>query len=153
MFMATLPLRDPENDPLPAELRAIVELFNGELAKVSFPDVDAAVLQREVDEVTARAREVARARQALVGAESALSERTALLAQLAARGLAYARIYAEAHPARTDLARKLEVAVARPPETNPEPGPRRRGRPPKTPRVELPFDRAGTGEQPAETAP
>jgi hypothetical protein len=131
-----------QDDPVPAELRAVIELFTGELAKVSFPDVDAAVLQREVEVLRVRATEVRRAREALQLAESALAQRTAVLAELAARGLAYARIYAEAHPDRVGLARKLAVP-AEPAAVTPPP--RRRGRPPRTPRDELPFEPSAAG--------
>ncbi|MCB9559267.1 MAG: hypothetical protein H6708_02525 [Kofleriaceae bacterium] len=101
-------------DPVSDELRAVLALFHGELAGVSFPDVDAAVLDRELATIMARAAEVARARDALALADAALAQRTAVLAQLAARGLAYARIYADAHPEQTALSRALEeVALAR----------------------------------------
>ncbi|HVK73237.1 MAG TPA: hypothetical protein VM734_07935 [Kofleriaceae bacterium] len=149
--------RELEPDPVPAELRVVVELFTGELAKVSFPDVDAAVLQREVEVLSTRAREVARARDALALAESALAQRTAALAQLAARGLAYARIYAEAHPDQVELARKLDATVAAAAQRTvgslaTPVAPRRRGRPPRTPRAELPFERTDRAELLAEAA-
>jgi hypothetical protein len=140
VFMTTPTNGILDPDLLPPELRAVVELFATELATVKFPDVDTAALGREVDVVRARAAEAQRAREALAVAESALAQRIAVLAQLAARGLAYARIYAEAHPDRDALARTLAAIVA-PAERAVAPPPRRRGRPPKVPRTELPFER------------
>ena len=140
MFMPT-PHADLDSDTIAPELRVVVELFTRELASVTFPDVDAAALQREVDVVRARAAEVQRARDALAVAESALAQRTAALAQLAARGLAYARIYAEAHPEREPLARTIAALAVPAAAPSVEPPPRRRGRPPKVSRTELPFER------------
>jgi hypothetical protein len=136
-------------DSLPTELRAVLELFGTELAKVSFPDVDAAVLRRHADEVKARQRDVEQARAALQVAQAELERRTLELAALATRGLAYARIYSSAHPERSELAARLanlevqeqaadqEANVAAP----------RRGRR-RAPRPELPFD-LGTEAAPA----
>jgi hypothetical protein len=126
----------PETDLLPPELGAIVDLFTTELAKVTFPDVDAAALKRELEVVRTRAAEVQRAREAVVIAEAALAQRTEALAQLATRGLAYARIYAEAHP---EIARRL-AEIASPSATATEAPAKRRGRPPKAARAELPFE-------------
>ncbi|HTE54745.1 MAG TPA: hypothetical protein VK698_28015 [Kofleriaceae bacterium] len=81
-------------DPVPSELLAILDLFAADLGGVAFPGVDAARLGQHADEVRARARDVERAQAALDSALAALGERTAALAALAARGLAYARIYA-----------------------------------------------------------
>jgi hypothetical protein len=146
MFMTASIVPIVEPDPVPTELRAVVELFAGELAKVTFPDVDATVLARELDAVRARSRDVDKARAALAAAERALDERTAALAQLAARGIAYARIYAAAHPELTGLEARLAsltASAAGPRADGPaiDPAPRRRGRPPRSARTELPFDR------------
>jgi hypothetical protein len=118
------------DDPIPAQHRAVIELFSNQLAKVAFPDVDATLLRRHADEVRAAALEVARARDALDAAQTRLAERTALLGETAARGLAYARIYADAHPDRHALATAIAELA--------EPGPpllsspiKRRGRPPR----------------------
>ena len=74
---------------------------------------------------------------ALAAAEAALADRTRTLAQLAARGIAYARIYADAHPEHAALAAKLDGAA--PPPPAPVAPVRRRGRPPRAARTELPF--------------
>ena len=119
-------------DAVPGELLAVIAMFDGALAKVPFPDVDAALLHRQADDLRAGAKDVERARTALDAALAAVAMRTEVLAETATRGLAYARIYAEAHPARHALAEAVNslpslamhppsVAVARP----------RRGRKPR----------------------
>jgi hypothetical protein len=128
-----------EGDPVPVELRDVLALFAGPLAQVAFPDVDAALLGRHADAVRAAAREVARAEAMVADARRQLDERTATLTAAARRGLAYARIYAEAHP-ELDLVGQTTIAAA--PLQPPEPPRPRRGRPPKTPRPELPFTAA-----------
>jgi hypothetical protein len=144
MFMR-IPDSTPIDDVVPSELRAVVDLFQRDLATVTFPDVDAAALQREIDAVRTRTAELERAREALAVAEAALSQRTAALAQLAARGLAYARIYAEADPDREPLARKIAALTAPVAAAPTDAPPRRRGRPPKSPekRAELLFATEG----------
>jgi len=124
----------PHDDPVPADLRAVVDLFSHDLREVIFPGVDAAVLRRHADEVRARARDVDRARAALDAALAAFDERTAALAGVAARALAYARIYAADQP---DLAARL--AEIEGPRGAPAPPPPRRGRRP-APRPQLPLE-------------
>ena len=119
------------DDPVPAEHRAVIELFANQLAKVPFPDVDATVLRRQAGEVRAEAAAVARARDALDAAQQKLVERTAMLGGTVARGLAYARIYADAHPDRHALASAI-AALASPAVTPAAAAPaKRRGRPPR----------------------
>ena len=96
-------------DAVPSELLAVIAMFDGALAKVPFPDVDAALLHRQADDLRAGAKEVERARTALDAALAAVATRTDVLAETAARGLAYARIYADAHPARHALAEAVNA--------------------------------------------
>lgn len=127
-----VPVPVDASDAVPAEARAVLELFTTELAKVAFPDVDAATLKRQADELRAEAKAVARAQQALDEMSTTLAAHAAALAQTAARALAYARIYADAHPDRTGLATALgalEAATARAPATGAIHLPKRRGRP------------------------
>jgi len=129
---------------VPADIRAIIELFASHLAKVAFPDVDAASLRRHADELRAEAKTVARAREALASAIAATDARLTALTDAAARAIAYARIYSEAHPDRAPIARAL-ASLSRPaPASEPiKPG-KRRGRPPRQ-TAEL-FD-ASTGPE------
>ena len=118
------------DDPVRAEHRAVIELFANQLAKVTFPDVDAALLRRQADEVRAEAAALTRAREALDAAQQKLADRAAMLGDTVARGLAYARIYAEAHPERHALATAIAelAAPTAPAATAPV---KRRGRPPR----------------------
>jgi hypothetical protein len=118
----------------------VLDLFSTELAKVSFPDVDTAVLRRHADEVKARHREVEQARSALDAATVELERRTEAFAAIAHRGLAYARIYAAGHPERSELSAKIGDIDAGDRVAEPEAGttaPRRGRR--RAPRPELPF--------------
>lgn len=137
-----------ENDPVPAEVRAVIDLFTTHLAKVAFPDVDAASLRKHADELRAEAKTVARARDALATAIAATEARLATLSAAAARAIAYARIYGEAHPDRQpiiDALASLERPASHAPAT---PGGKRRGRPPKQREDAELFDSALPSEAP-----
>lgn len=117
------------DDPVRADHRAVIDLFANQLAKVAFPDVDAALLRRQADDVRTAAIAVARACAAIEAAQHNLADRTAKLGDTIARGLAYARIYADAHPDRHALATAI-AAVAAPALAPPAAAPtKRRGRP------------------------
>jgi hypothetical protein len=140
-------------DPVPSEVSGVIELFATQLSKVAFPEVDAATLRRAADELRAEARAVARAREALDAALAGFAARRVALGETAARAIAYARIYSQAHPDRTALAtaiaalsetRPVAVAAAAGTATG-----KRRGRPPRR-SAEL-FERSEAPE-PAEPA-
>ena len=119
-----------EVDPVPTDVRAVIELFANQLAKVAFPDVDAASLRRQSDELRNEAKLVARAREALEVAQATYARRLAALSDTALQALAYARIYAEAHPDRAPLAAAI-TALSRPTVAPEAPVAKRRGRPPR----------------------
>lgn len=125
------PPSSSENDPVPADLRAVIDLFTTHLATVAFPDVDAASLRHAADELRAAANNVAAAREALATTIAAMEARLAKLADAAARAIAYARIYGEAQPDRhaivAALANLAPPAAPAPASTSGK----RRGRPPK----------------------
>src|SRR6185295_6198719 len=50
-------------DPVPAEVSGVIELYATQLAKVAFPEIDAGSLRRQADELRVEARSVARARE------------------------------------------------------------------------------------------
>lgn len=123
------------DDPVPGEVSGVIELFATQLAKVAFPEIDAASLRRAADELRVEARAVARAREALDAALASFAARRVALGEIAARAIAYARIYSQAHPDRTALAtaiaalsetRPVAVAAAAGAATG-----KRRGRPPR----------------------
>lgn len=116
---------------MPAEVRAVIELFASHLAKVAFPDVDAATLRRHADELRAETKNVARARDALAAAIGACDARLAALTDAAARAIAYARIYSEAQPDRAPIAAALASLSGPAPASEPSKPGKRRGRPPR----------------------
>ena len=130
---------------MPAELRAVVELFATALAKVAFPDVDQAVLRRHADEVRAGAREV----EAPVPPSTRPRRRWPTGPPRWPRSPRAAsptrRIYADAHPERTELAAALAPLVGAV-DGEPREAPAvRRGRR-RAPRPELPLADADPAE-------
>jgi len=145
-------------DPVPADVSGVIELYATQLAKVAFPEIDAASLRRQADELRAEARSVARAREALDAALAGFAARRVALGETAARAVAYARIYSQAHPDRAALAtaiaalsetKPVAVAAAAAAATGTASG-KRRGRPPRR-SAEL-FDSAGEPSQADELA-
>lgn len=133
-FPAAPPTTAPSpDDPVPAEVSGVIELFTTQLAKVAFPEIDAGSLRRQADELRAEAKAVVRAREALDATLASFATRQVALGETAARAIAYARIYSQAHPDRAALATAIAalsetkpVAVASAAATG-----KRRGRPPK----------------------
>lgn len=93
-------------DPIPAVLRTVLELFGRELAAVRFGDLDRAVLDEAAVEVRRAAAEVTRIETELAAARTVLDSRLEALRHKAQRALSYARIFAEDDPA---LRRRLEA--------------------------------------------
>jgi hypothetical protein len=123
----------PVEDPVPAEVRAVIELFTHQLAKVSFPDIDAGGLRRQAEELRAQAKEVARIRELLDGALASFVTRLAMLSENATRAVAYARIYSVAHPDQQALASAIAALAERSDASGASvsAGARRRSRPPR----------------------
>ncbi|MDB4963609.1 MAG: hypothetical protein JWP01_3608 [Myxococcales bacterium] len=145
--LVSIPAEPSDHDPVPVEVRAIIDLFANQLAKVTFPDVDAATLRKQADELRTEAKNVERARDALAAAVATSEARLATLRETAARAVAYARVYSDAHVERQPLAAALaelaRPAVAGGPSTSAKTG-KRRGRPPRQ-SAEL-FDAANAPE-------
>jgi hypothetical protein len=143
------------DDPVPDDISGVIELFSTQLAKVAFPDIDAASLRRAADELRAEARAVARAREALDAALTSFAARRVALGEIAARAIAYARIYSQAHPDRTALATAIaELSETKPVAAAPVAGAttgKRRGRPPRR-SAEL-FERSDAPGEPPGIEP
>lgn len=129
--MTTLETLDPS-------LRALVELFAGPLAGVTFPGVDSRALVALATAVDADATELARLETAAATLRARLTEARDELLARAHRALAYARVYADGDgPA--ELAARLDAMVlprargARPAPVAPAAAeaPKKRGRPRK----------------------
>jgi hypothetical protein len=153
---AVMAAPETADDPVPGEVSGVIELFTTQLAKVAFPEIDAATLRRAADELRAEAQAVARARGALDAALGSFAARRVALGEIAARAIAYARIYSQAHPDRTALA----TAIAALSETRPvavaavagAATGKRRGRPPRRSAELFERSEAGAGDTPADPA-
>lgn len=131
LVAAVHPSPPVEHDPVPAEVKAVIALFNAHLAKVAFPDVDAAALCRHAADLRTEAQNVAKARDALAAAVAVSDARLLALTDATARAIAYAQIYSEGHPDRAPIASAIaELAQAAPAPAPIKTG-KRRGRPPK----------------------
>jgi hypothetical protein len=139
---------DAPQDPIPTAVKDLLALFDGPLAEVHFPDVDAAALRALAASVKAATDDVEAAAQMWAAAKRAVDERLEMLVQKTGRALAYARVYAEDKP---ELAATL-AAVAMPRSADAR-GPksagpdmtaaRKRGRPKKTAAAEPPPPPSG----------
>lgn len=118
----------PIEDPVPAEVHAVIALFANQLTNIAFPDVDAAVLLRQAEELRTEAKVAVRARESLDAALAAFVTRLAVLTETARRAVAYAKIYSEAHPDQRGLATAI-AALSEPVRSadgcGPAPGKRR----------------------------
>ena len=81
--------------PIASSLQAVLDLYEGELGDLKFPDLDQAVLQEAALIVHEKAEAQARAEAALLSAREALQESQEALLHRCQRAMAYARVYAE----------------------------------------------------------
>jgi len=82
-------------DPVVPAVREVVQLFEARADSLRFPDVDHEGLVALCSRVREQHAELQRAEAALDSAREALAHEQAVLHAMAARGLAYARIFAE----------------------------------------------------------
>lgn len=110
------------DDLLPPVTRGLVELFEGPLRDVRFPDADLDGLRRAIDEA-AKAREaLVNAELALQSARQALDEQNEIIARRTDRSLAYARIYAAERP---EILLAVESLASTPAPSRPRGRPRK----------------------------
>lgn len=87
--------KDNMERSIPAGIEALIEVFEQELADVSFPDVNAGELAALRVEVEERIEMVKHARATLERAELGLEEAIAELNRKAEAGLSYAKVFAK----------------------------------------------------------
>lgn len=105
---------------IPLATRSLLELFQGPLRDVHFPDADAERLEASVDAVMRANDAVTHAEAALAEAREALAEKQRCVAHETERTLAYARIYASERPElRTALDAVTMPSTARRPVGRP----------------------------------
>jgi hypothetical protein len=110
---------------IPEPVRAVVNLYSGELADIRFPDVDRDHLLAAVAEVERRSADLQLALAAVQAARAELEASQAELHELARRAHAYAKVFAEGDD---ELAERLASIKLDEPALAPK---RKRGRPRK----------------------
>jgi len=139
-------MKDTATSPIPPNVAEVLALFTDQLDKVAFPDLSAETLKKHGDQVQAKLKQVQKAEVALASAQQELNASQQDLTALAARALAYARIYAEDKP---ELAQRLEAIKLRPPKQ-----PRQAQAKAARPKADKPKkDRAEKQEKPAAAPP
>jgi hypothetical protein len=99
------------NDLLPPLTVHLLDLFQGPLRDVRFPDADGERLGAAVDAAAAAHEALARAEAAVEAARSVLTDKQRFVAQETERAIAYARVYANDHP---ELRATLDALTTRP---------------------------------------
>jgi hypothetical protein len=100
------------SDLLPPLTVHLLDLFQGPLRDVRFPDADGERLGAAVEAAAGANEALARAEAAVEAARSVLVEKQRVVAQETERTLAYARVYAADRP---DLRAALEAVTTRAP--------------------------------------
>jgi hypothetical protein len=106
-------------------IRAILDLFEGPLAKVRFPGVDRESLAAAESEVEARRADLQRALEAVASARETLEAAQAALFEQARRAHAYATVFADGDPELLVQLREIELEPRASAPKKP------RGRPPR----------------------
>lgn len=97
--------QENSESPVSSQIQAVLDLFEGELAALKFPDVDSEVLNEAAEAVKKHAEALARAEQVVQGARASLQECQDQLVHKCQRAIAYARIYAEDN---SELLRRID---------------------------------------------
>jgi hypothetical protein len=92
------------DDPVPESIKELLSLFREELSAVSFPDLNADILEQHAEQVRTKALELQEAQARVASIRESLDASQNELLQKASRGLAYAKVYAED---REELMEKL----------------------------------------------
>lgn len=126
------------DDAVPARVKSLIALFDGELKGLRFPDVDKDVLDAHVQDVRARAAAVAKVEEQLRAVQAELEGALDRLNEKAYRAQQYARVFAEGNDALVDKLDALALSKSRtsrslPPTPVASTGeaPKKRGRPAK----------------------
>jgi hypothetical protein len=95
-------LEDPIIDPV----KEVIALFNTELESVTFPELNAEILNSFVEQVKTKALELQELQAKVLNAKEALEASQNELLQKTTRALAYAKVYAEG---KQELSEKLSM--------------------------------------------
>jgi len=99
-------------DPIPPSVGEIVTVFKNDLSSVNFPDVSLETLETLTQKVRTAAEELSNALQRAEAAREALEAGQAELHAKAARGLAYAKVFAEGNDALLEKLSSITVGKA-----------------------------------------
>ena len=106
---------DPSIEALSPAIRELLSVFEGELAEVHFPGVDAKALTELAHQVAEESQRVEVLRQQIEEAQTLLTEAQQKLLRTAELGLAYARVYAAEDAALLSRLSDLHVGPGEPP--------------------------------------
>ncbi|KIG13552.1 hypothetical protein DB30_07940 [Enhygromyxa salina] len=87
--------------PPPDPVRAVLDLFDGPLAEIQFPDLDRETLREAADEVERRRASLSEALETVQAARNSLEAGQGKLLEQVRRAYAYASVYAEGDEALT----------------------------------------------------
>lgn len=112
-------------DPIPGRIREVIDLFEGELSGIVFPQVDQHRLEEQATAARELAAELARLEAQVAHRSSALREALVELEATARRGVAYARVYADGDDGLERRLEGLELAKPAAPARQAQKAPRK----------------------------
>src|SRR5690606_7491167 len=112
------------SETIPSPNRAVLDLYAETMSDVRFPDISAEILDAQVEAIRAHTATVEAARDALAASAARLDAERAVLAELAKKAIAYARIYAADRPELSAQLDAIDLGASDAPA-------RKRGRPRK----------------------
>lgn len=86
---------DLREDPINSAVKELIEIFRADLSSVSFPDVNGDALEKSIDQVMQKSKELDEAIAKVAAAKEVLEASQQELNQKCQRALAYAKVYAE----------------------------------------------------------
>lgn len=93
-------------NPIPEPIENLLTIFKENLEAVTFPDINAEILEGFAEQVRIKAKELQEAQARVLSIQEALDASKDELLQKSMRGLAYAKLYAED---REELLEKLST--------------------------------------------
>jgi hypothetical protein len=96
-------------DPIPPSVQELITVFNHDLAKVAFPDVSLEALESLKQKVRQSAQELGDALKQAQTARESLEAGQGELTAKAARGLAYAKVFAEGNDELMEKLQKITI--------------------------------------------
>lgn len=125
-------------NPIPAPVQELYDLFKQNFSNVAFPDISVEVLDKLINDVQEKANALQEAYNLVNAAQEALESSQNELLQKSMRGLAYAKIYAEDREELLEQLSGINLAKSRASKkTNSEQTEGKRSRSKKTEKTEI----------------